>query len=393
MNAATYNNRISKMKPSASLALMSRAKEMQKTDASVIGLAGGEPDFPTPDRICMEAVRCMAQGYTHYTIGAGLPELRARIQKKLAEDNRILCSADDILVVPGGKYAIYAAVNSVLNEGEEVIILNPAWVSYEPIVLSAGGVPVCVDLDYRKNYEITRDALESAVSPRTRMLVLNYPNNPTGRVLSRREADAVEAFMLAHPNVLLLSDEVYERLLYDGNENVSMASYESLRDRVFTANGFSKCAAMTGWRLGYLVAPKPYFNPIFKLCQHSISCVSGFVQRAGVVALDCRQEMEEMVSIYKERRALFVSKLNEIPGVHCEMPQGAFYAWATFDIKGMSSDDICEYLLENAKVVGMPGTAYGETHVAAMRFSFANATEEMIKAGDRIKDALVKLQS
>lgn len=393
MEVFDYNRRLGSIKPSASLMLMTKAKEMQKNDPTVIGLAGGEPDFPTPDRICMEAVRCLAQGDTHYAIGAGIPELRSRIRKKLAEDNGIRCQADDILIMPGGKYAIYAAVNALLNEGDEVIILNPAWVSYEPIVLSAGGVPVNAALDYRKHYEITRDVLEGAVTPRTRMLILNYPNNPTGRVLSRREADEIEAFMLAHPHVLLLSDEIYEKLLYDGNQTVSMASYESLRGRVLTANGFSKCAAMTGWRLGYLVAPKPYFDPIYRLCQHSISCVSGFAQKAGVVALDCTQEMDEMRAVYKERRDLFVAKLNEIPGVHCETPQGAFYAWVLFDIKGMTSEDICEYLLENAGVVGMPGSAYGETRVASMRFSFANATQDMIDAGERIKAALLKLQS
>lgn len=393
MESIGYNKRISNIKPSASMMLMSRAKEMQKTDPTVIGLAGGEPDFPTPDRICMEAVRCFAQGDTHYSAGAGIPELRERIRKKLEEDNGIRCRADDILITPGGKYAIYAAVNALLNEGEEVIILDPAWVSYEPIVFSAGGVPVHVLLDYRQSYEITRDALEAAVTPRTRMLILNYPNNPTGRVLSRREADVIEAFMLAHPNVLLLSDEIYEKLLYDGNETVSMASYESIRDRVLTANGFSKCAAMTGWRLGYLAVPERYVDPISRLCQHSISCVSGFVQKAGVVALDCTQEMDEMRRIYQERRDLFVAKMNEIPGVRCETPQGAFYAWVFFDIQGMTSDEVCEYLMENAGVVGMPGSAYGETQVAAMRFSFANSTQDMIDAGERIKAALLKLQT
>lgn len=199
MEPITFNARLRRMKPSASLMLMTRAKEMQKKGPSVIGLAGGEP--------------------------------------------------------------------------------------------------VNVQLDYRTNYTITREKLESAVTPRTRMLILNYPNNPTGRVLSRQEANAIEAFLLAHPQVLVLSDEIYERLRYDGVENVSLASYESLQSRVLTANGFSKCAAMTGWRLGYLVAPKPYFDPIYRLCQHSISCVSSFVQRAGVTALDCTEAMDAMCSI------------------------------------------------------------------------------------------------
>lgn len=392
MEKVPYNQRLAVMRPSASLVLMSRAKEMQKKDPSVIGLAGGEPDFPTPDRICMEAVRQMANGFTHYAIGPGIPELRQRIARKLQEENGILCSAEDIIVTPGGKYAIYVAMNALLNEGDEVIILDPAWVSYEPITLAAGAVPVHVHLNWKEHYQIHREALEAVVTDRTRMLIINYPNNPTGRCLSRQEADELEQFLLAHPNVLLLSDEIYERLRYDGCENISMGSYPSVSSRVITVNGFSKCAAMTGWRLGYLAAAKEYFDPIYKLCQHSISCVSGFVQKAGVVALDCAEEMDAMCRIYHQRRDLFAAKLNEIPGVHCELPQGAFYAWVTYDINGMTSEQICEYLLENAGVVGMPGTAYGEEAVASMRFSFANASEDMSRAGERIKAALLHLQ-
>lgn len=393
MNPCYCNERITRMKPSASLALMTRAKEMQKTDAGVIGLAGGEPDFPTPDRICMEAVRYLAEGYTHYVIGPGLPELRSALQKKLAEENGIYCNAADILVTPGGKNAIYLAITALLNEGDEVMILNPAWVSYEPIVISAGGVAVNVKLDHRQRYRITRETLEANCSPRTKMLIINYPNNPTGRVLSREEADALEAFLLAHPEIVLLSDEIYERILFDGKTTVSMASYDSVKARVITVNGFSKCAAMTGWRLGYLVADKYYFDPIYKLYQHSVSCVSGFVQKAAVVALECKEELEEMRRIYGQRRELFISTLNDIPGVRCDYPDGAFYAWVFFNIKGMTSEQICTYLMENARVVGMPGTAYGEDDVACMRFSFANNTADMVEAAQRIKAALLELQA
>lgn len=392
MEQFDYNRRIRAMKPSASIALMARAREMQKTDPTVIGLAAGEPDFPTPDRICMEAARALSEGYTHYTPGPGLPELRAGIREKLARDNGICCEVDDILVTPGGKNAIFLAVNALLNPGDEAVILDPSWVSYEPIVLSAGGVPVHVRLDCRASYRITREALEAAVSLRTRLIIVNYPNNPTGRVLSPEEADILESFLLAHPRVVLLSDEVYERILYDGNTTVSMASRERVRERVVTVNGFSKCVAMTGWRLGYLAAGKALMEPIYKLHQHSATCVSGFIQRAAVVALDCRQEMEEMRRLYQVRRDLFVSKLNEIPGVRCESPAGAFYAWAVFDFPGMDSDAVCTYLMDRAGVVGMPGSDYGETRVSSMRFSFANATEDMERAGERIKTALMEMR-
>lgn len=267
------NHRIESMKPSASMVLMARAKQMQKTDPTVIGLAGGEPDFATPDRISMAAIRSLSEGYTHYVVGPGLPELRAAIAKKLREENGLEYDENCILVTPGGKNAIYLAVQAILNEGDEVLVLDPAWVSYEPIVQAAGGVTVKVKLDYQQDYRITAEALEAACTDKTRLLIINYPNNPTGRILHKDEADILEAFMLRHPDVYMLSDEVYEKLVYDGVKSISMGSYPSIRDRVATMNGFSKSVAMTGWRMGYLAAPKAIFDAAYKLYQHSLSCM------------------------------------------------------------------------------------------------------------------------
>ncbi len=250
------NHRIESMKPSASMVLMARAKEMQKTDPTVIGLAGGEPDFATPDRISMAAIRSLTEGYTHYVVGPGLPELRQAIQKKLREENNLDYDVNCIMVTPGGKNAIYLAVQAILNEGDEVLVLDPSWVSYEPIVQAAGGVSVKVKLDYRQDYRITAEALEAACTDKTRLIIINYPNNPTGRILHRDEADILEAFMLHHPQVYMLSDEVYEKLVYDGAKSISMGSYPSNPYRVATMNGFSKSVAMTGWRMGYLADPQ-----------------------------------------------------------------------------------------------------------------------------------------
>ncbi|MBR2703128.1 MAG: pyridoxal phosphate-dependent aminotransferase [Oscillospiraceae bacterium] len=385
------NHRLDLMKPSASLVLMTKAREMRKKDPTVIGLAGGEPDFATPDRISMAAIRSLTEGNTHYVVGPGIPELRSAIANKLRTENGILCDENCILVTPGGKNAIYLAVHAVLNEGDEAVILNPAWVSYEPIVIAAGGVPVFVDLDYRTDYRITAEALENAVTEKTRLLIINYPNNPTGRVLHEDEADILEAFLLKHPEIYLLSDEVYERIVFDGNRSVSMASRPAVADRVITMNGFSKSVAMTGWRMGYLVSNKEVFQAAYKLYQHSLSCMSGFMQVGAVEAFKCQREIEDMRRIYEQRRDMFTGILNSIPGVSCPKPEGAFYAWVYYDVKGMNSNEMCEYLLENARVVGMPGTAYGETRVACMRFSFANATEELEDAANRIKEAILKL--
>ena len=384
------NHRIENMQPSASMVLMGKAKEMQKKDPTVIGLAGGEPDFATPDRISMAAIRSLSEGYTHYVVGPGIPELRAAIKKKLLEENGVDCDENCILVTPGGKNAIYLAIQALLNEGDEAIVLDPAWVSYEPIIQAAGGVTVKVKLDYRQNYRITAEALEDACTDKTRLLIINYPNNPTGCILHEDEADILEEFLLAHPQVYLLSDEVYEKIVY-GKQSISMGSRPSIRDRVITMNGFSKSVAMTGWRMGYLAAPKDVFTIAYKLYQHSLSCMSGFLQKGAVEAFNCQYEMEEMRKVYEQRRDMFTSALNSIPGVRCVPPEGAFYAWVFFDVNGMDSSQICEYLLENAGVVGMPGSAYGEDNVCCMRFSFANATRDLEIAAEKIRVAIEKL--
>ena len=385
------NERITSMRPSGSMVLMTRAKEMQKKDPTVIGLAGGEPDFDTPARISEAAIQSLRDGYTHYVVGPGLPELRTAICKKLREENGVICDENCILVTPGGKNAIYLAVQALLNEGDEVIVLDPAWVSYEPIVQAAGGVTVKVKLDYRTDYRITAEALEAAYSDKTRLIIINYPNNPTGRILHEDEAAVLEQFMLNHPQLYLLSDEVYEKVIFDGNKVISMGSYASIADRVITMNGFSKCVAMTGWRMGYLAAPKPVFDVAYKLYQHSLSCMSGFLQKGAVEAFNCDEEIEEMRKVYEQRRDLFISVLNSTPGVRCVPPEGAFYAWVYFDVKGMTSMEMCEYIMENAGVVGMPGDAYGEENTCCMRFSFATATEDLEKASARIKAAIEKL--
>lgn len=385
------NQKIVQMQPSASVILMGKAKEMQKKDPSVISLAGGEPDFDTPTSITIGAIKSLLEGNTHYVVGPGIPELREAIQKKLQKENGIFCDVNHILLTPGGKNAIYLAIHAVLNPEDEVLVLDPSWVSYEPIIQAVGGKCVKVKLDYKTQYRITSEKLEEACSEKTKMIIINYPNNPTGCILHEDEADILEAFLLAHPDIYLLADEIYEKLVYDGKKSISMASRNSIQDRVITVNGFSKSVAMTGWRMGYMVSNKEVFQTAYKLYQHSLSCMSGFLQKGAVYAFECEKEMEEMRKTYEERRNMFIRILNSTKGVHCNMPEGAFYAWVHFDIKDMDSFKICEYLMENAGVVGMPGSAYGEENVCCMRFSFATATEDLEKAAQKIKSAIEKL--
>lgn len=387
----TFNHEIQGLQPSKSMTFMGKAKQLQAKDPEIVNLSGGEPDFDTPVKIREELYRQVGAGYTHYTVGPGLPELRERIVKKLKEENGCNYSPDGVIVTPGGKFAVYLTVRSLVNPGDEVMYLEPAWVSYPSIIEASNARPVPVRLPRESNYRITLEQLEQYVTDKTRLLIINYPNNPTGRVLSRQEADVLEQFLLRHPDLLLLADEIYERITYAGNENVSMGSYPSVADRVITMNGFSKSVAMTGWRIGYLATTPEIKNVMYKLFQHTVTCVSGFVQKSAVVALDCTQEIEEMRRSYEHRRDLFVGGLNEIEGVECTIPEGAFYAWVKFDIPGLDSEGVCEFILKNAKVVGVPGVAYG-TDDSCVRFSFATAEEDLKRALVQIKAAMSQVK-
>ena len=387
-----FNQAIENLKPSESIKYIEKAKIMKMEGIDVIGLGGGDPDFPTPKNICDAAYYGMTVAEnTHYTLGKGIPALRKKIAAKLNQENGILCTADNILVTPGGKMAIYNAVRAMLNVGDEVLCPEPNWVSYAPIVYSSGGTPVSIGLSFEDDYHLSAALLEAATTDKTKMIIINYPCNPTGRILHEEEALELLDYMKAHPDVVLLSDEVYEKIIYDGNKHISMGKYPEIADRVITVNGFSKCLAMTGWRLGYLAASAEIMKRIGSLWEHMMTCTSGFIQDAGVVALDCHEEMEAMCKSYEERRNAFIGALNQIPKVSCNYPEGAFYAWAKFNIDGMDSYQICNYLLEEARVVGVPGDAYGLGGSQCMRFSFANSMEDLMEAAKRIDTAIRKL--
>lgn len=383
----SLNEVLQTIPPSASLNLMAKVRDLKEKGEDIIGLAGGEPDFDTPDKIRFRGMQSIAEGNTHYAVGIGVLPLRERIAQKLREENGIECEASQIVVTPGGKYAIYLAVRALINSGEKVMILNPAWVSYAPIVQAAGGIPVHVTLKYEENYIITEELLENAYVEGTKLLILNYPNNPTGKILSESEADAIEAFVKRH-SLYVISDEVYERIVYDGKKTISVGSRKEIADRVITVNGFSKSVAMTGWRLGYLCAPKDTMKPVSILHSHTVTGVCTLIQDAGIVALDCTDEIEAMRKVYEERRNTFIGALNRIPGVTAEYPEGAFYAWVKMEMDGMDSFQMAEYLLEKAGVVGVPGASYGSGGENCLRFSFANSMDELMEAVKRIDGAM-----
>ncbi len=386
----TFNCEIEAMQASTSVVLMEKAKAMRASGEQVINLAGGEPNFDTPPAAMCNAIRTMTEGQTHYVAGAGLPVLRERIARQLREEQNIDCQAEHIFVTPGGKFAIYLLVRVMLNQGDEALIPQPSWVSYSSIVQTAGGVAVPVSLDFTDDYRLNIEQLEQFVTPRTKILILNSPNNPTGHVFTRQEMEQADAFAKKH-HLLIISDEIYRSLCYPGVNPISFGAMADGLDHVAVVNGFSKSAAMTGWRVGYICTNKEILRRVAKLYQHTMTCIPAFSQYAALAACDCRNELEEMLAQYTERRSYFIGQLQQIQGVDIRMPEGAFYAWMRVRRGTMSDIELCEYLLKNAGVAGVPGSAFGETNGTFVRFSFASNMEELKEAAARIKTALEKL--
>ena len=380
----SFNHNITQIQPSASLLIMDKARKMQSEGAHIISLAGGEPDFVTPQRICSAAKESMDNGNTHYVAGKGILPLRKAICNKLQTENGITCTPEDILVTPGGKFGIYLALTALLNPGDEALIMDPSWVSYAPIVQACGATPIEIGLSFSENYQITRENLENACTERTKVLVINSPNNPTGRMLSESEISVIIAFV-KEKDLFIVADEIYEKIRYDNRAHFSLGAIPSIADQVITVNGFSKCVAMTGWRLGYVVACQAIMKNIYRLYQHTATCVSGFVQIGALQAFQCEQEIEAMRQQYARRRDFFVDGLNEIPDFTCRKPEGAFYAWAKIEKDHMNSEELATFILDNAGVACVPGSAYGKNCEGFVRFSFANTDEDLREALRRMK--------
>ncbi len=378
-----FNQYIEKIEESKSISLMQKAAQFQAEGKEIINLTGGEPDFDTPAVIVEAAVHALRNGDTHYLVGRGLLELREKIAEHEKTANGIQCTAEHVIMVPGGKFGVYMSVASVINPGEEVIILAPMWVSYAPIVKACGGIPVICQLDESDDYQIKRESLEACISERTKMLIINYPNNPTGQILSEKESEVLLEIVKRH-QIYLLSDEIYNRIIFDRKKSVSMASYNEIFDRVITINGFSKSVAMTGWRIGYVIADKEITDIMFKLYAHSITGLSPFVQRAALRAFECDDEIEKMRLKYEERRNYFVHELNKIEHISCRIPKGAFYVWVKIELPDMKKG-IEEEILDRTGILGVPGNAYGISDENYIRFSFASDIEVL-------KHAIQKLQ-
>jgi len=370
-----FARRVTSIAPSPTVAVSDRARQLQAAGHDVVDLGGGDPDFPTPAHIVAAAADAMEAGDTHYVASAGIPELRRAIVEKLRRENGLTYAVDEIIVTPGGKPAIFAAIMTLIDRGDEVLILDPGWVSYAPEVVIAEGVPVGVPLSADDNFAITEERLRPYITPRTRALILCTPNNPTGRVATEEELATVARLAQEH-DFYVLSDEIYEKLVYDGAVHRSIAALPGMWERTLTLNGFSKAYAMTGWRLGFLAAPQPIVKQILKVHSHSVTCAASFSQRGAIVALNGPQDfIAEMVTAYDRRRHLVTDGLNAIPGVRCSLPEGAFYALADIRGTGLTSAECAELLITEAGVAVTPGNAFGAAAEGFIRLSYATSDE------------------
>lgn len=384
------SHRLANIELSATYAILDKVQELRASGIPVLDMGGGEPDFATPAHINEAATLALSEGFTHYTPSRGLPQLLDAIANKLAEENDVIVDPrTDIVVTPSAKHALFITLMALLDPGDQVIIPTPSWVSYQSMVRINGAYPIELPLSPENGFTITREGLESKVTPRTRAIVVNSPNNPTGHVIDYEEASVIVEFARDH-DLLVVSDEIYEKIVYDGTRHVSLAALPGAGERTLTINGFSKGYAMTGWRLGYVAGPQDIVAEILKVQQHSVGCAGSFVQLGGIAALTGDQvPVQAMRETYAERRALIVDGLNAIPGISCAAPSGSFYAFADIRETGMAtSAEFCQWLLRKARVAVTPGSAFGPGGEGYIRLSFAASSEVISDALKRIRNAV-----
>jgi len=395
------NKYLEKVKPSASAAASQRARAMRAEGRDVITLSVGEPDFPTPDHVIEAAFDAARRGETRYTNAAGIPALKEAVRQKFKNENGLDYSDDQVMIGNGGKQLLYNAILATVEPGDEVIVPAPYWLAYVELAVLAGGKAVVVECGIEDEFKLTPAVLEGAITPKTRWLVLNSPSNPSGAVYTRAELKGLAEVLMPHPQVAILSDDIYEHILFDGAEFASIAEVEpALMDRTVTVNGASKVYSMTGWRLGYCGGPAPLIKQMVKLQQQATGSVCSITQAAGLAALTGPQDfVAERSRIFQERRDLVVSMLNQTTGLTCTSPAGAFYVFPhcgelfgkkTPDGKVIeNATDLIMYFLETEEVATVQGDAYGLA--PHFRISFAASEDDLRRACERIQRACAAL--
>ena len=377
--------RAAQLTPSLTLSIDSKAKAMKAEGIDVCGFGAGEPDFDTPDHIKAAAIAALEAGFTKYTPSAGLPELRQAIAEKLEADNQISYRPSQIIVSSGAKHSCYNAILATCQAGDEVLIPSPYWVSYPDMVKLAGAEPVIVPTTERNGWKMRAADFENAMTPRTKMLILNTPGNPTGAVYTREELEAIVE-VAAEEDIYILSDEIYEKLVYDDVKHVSVASLsQEAYDLTITVNGFSKAYAMTGWRLGYLAAPEAVAKAVDSIQSHSTSNPTSFAQKGAVAALKGDQQaLADMRDEFSMRRNYMYDRITKIPNITAVKPEGAFYILVNISQLGLSSQNFADRLLSKANVAVIPGAAFGDDRT--IRLSYATSIDIIKKGLDRFQD-------
>ena len=382
-----FNANLKKIKPSGIRKLFDLAQGKK----GLVSFGIGEPDFVTPSHIREAAKKALDDGYTRYTPNLGFPEFREALANKLKQKNKISVTPDEVVVTSGGTEALFFAFYSLLNPTDELIIPDPGFVVYEPQVYFVGGKPVYLPLRGKNNFHPDLKELKNCITSRTKAILLNSPGNPTGAAFNKDEFLAI-AQLAQEKDLFVISDELYEDIVYDGREHISIASLPGMKERTISIFGFSKSYAMTGWRLAYLAAPANLVKEIAKLLQNTSVCANSIAQRAGLAAIQSSQDcVKEMFAAYNERRNVLIKGLSEIQGLSCYAPEGTFYAFVNIKDTGMTSEELSTYLLEKFEVVTVPGTAFGEQGEGYIRLSFATSLEDIKEGIRRIKKGIEKI--
>ncbi len=385
--------RMSRLGTETAFEVLVKAKKLEAEGKDIVHLEIGEPDFDTPSNIVEAGRKALADGYTHYGPAPGLPEAREAVAAYVEKTRPgVSCSPDEVVITPGAKPIMFYAMMATVDEGDEVIYPNPGFPIYESVIDFLGATPVALPLREANEFRLDVNELAERITPKTRMLILNSPQNPTGGILTEKDLEEI-AELAVKNDLIVFSDEIYSRITYDGFEHTSILKFPGMKERTIMLDGFSKTYAMTGWRLGYGVMPASTASLVAKLQTNCTSCTASFTQIAGIEALSGEQHVaEEMIAEFKKRRDVIVDGLNKIPGFRCHRPQGAFYVFPNIEGTGRSSSFMADYLLNEAGVACLSGTSFGSHGEGFIRFSYANSIENIEKALARIADAVSKLE-
>ncbi len=384
-----FADSIARLGTESAFVVLARAQKLAAEGQDIINLGIGQPDFRTPEHIVEAGIKALRDGHHGYTPANGIPALREAVAADLHRRHGAEVNPDNVIAVPGGKPTMFFAILMFGQPGVEIMYPNPGFPIYESVIKYSGATAVPIALEEKNGFAFSAEAVLGQITKRTRLIIINSPANPTGGVTPKEEVDKLVAGLKSHPHVALMSDEIYSQMLYDGREHVSLLDYPEIRDRLIMLDGWSKTYAMTGWRLGYAVWPDCMVDPVTRLCINDHSCVNAATQYAGIAALEGPQDaVRDMVRQFDERREVIVRELNTLPGVRCADAAGAFYAFPNIEGTGMTSKEAQDRFLDEAGVATVAGTSFGAWGEGYIRLSYANSTENILKAIRRIRDIL-----